>query len=118
MIVDGNNAKQRNILINKCFYQTTVQIMHFFEQKGNHDFANKTIEVISAYHDVVNKRRRNNFDADYNQAFETIDAAIRNIANKVFYTYGPESYNKAYDSFSNYNYMQTVRNQLHKPSFK
>lgn len=114
MIVDGNNAKQRNILINKCFYQTTVKIMHLFAQKGDSDYANKTIEVISAYHDIVNKRKKNNFDADYNEAFETIDSAIRNIANKVFYTYGSESFNKAYDSFHNYNYMQTVRNQLHK----
>lgn len=118
MIVDGNNAQQRNILVNKCFYQTTIKIMHFFEQKGNHDFANKTIEVITAYHDVVNKRRKNNFDADYNEAFETIDSAIHNIANKVFYTYGSESFNKAYDSFYNYNYIQTVRNQLHKNSSK
>ncbi len=117
MIVDGNNTKQRNILINKCFYQTTVKLMHFFADKGNNDYANKTIEAISAYHDVVNKKKRNNFDQDYNTAFETIDTAIRNVANKVFYIYGSESYNKAYDSFCNYNYVQTVRTQLHKKSF-
>ena len=118
MIVDGNNTKQRNILINKCFYQTTVKIMRFFADKGNADFANKTIEAISAYHDVVNKKKRNNnFDQDYNTAFETIDTAIRNVANKVFYIYGSESYNKAYDSFCDYNYVQTVRTQLHKKSF-
>lgn len=113
MIVDGNNTKQRNILINKCFYQTTVKLMKFFADKGDGDFANKTIEVISAYHDIVQKRKKNNFNQDYNDAFETIDSAIRNVANKVFYTYGSESFDKAYDSFKDYNYVQTVRNQLH-----
>ena len=53
MIVDGYNTKQRNILINKCFYQTTMKIMHLFQEKGNNDFANKTIEAIAAYHDIV-----------------------------------------------------------------
>ena len=118
MIVDGNNIKQRNILINKCFYQTTINLMRFFEQTGNGDYANKTIEAISAYHDIVQKRKRNNFDKDYNQAFDTIDSAIRNVANKVFYTNGSESFNKAYDSFCNYNYIQTVRAQLHKKHTK
>ncbi len=117
MIVDGNNTKQRNILVNKCFYQTTVKIMHFFAEKGDHDFANKTLEVIAAYHDIVQKKKRNNFDADYNTAFETIDSAIRNVANKVFYTFGSDSYDKAYASFCNYNYIQTVRGQLHNKSF-
>lgn len=116
MIVDGNNTKQRNILINKCFYQTTVGIMRFFAEKGNTDFANKTIEAISAYHDIVRKKKRNNFDQDYNTAFETIDSAIRNVANKVFYIYGTDSYDKAYDCFCNYNYVQTIRSQLHKKS--
>ena len=116
MIVDGNNKKQRNILINKCFYQTTVKLMRFFAQKNSGDFANKTIEAIAAYHDIIQKRKRNNFDEDYNQAFETIDNAIKSIANQVFYIYGTESFDKAYDSFRNYNYVQTVRNQLHKNS--
>ncbi len=118
MIVDGYNTKQRNILINKCFYQTTIKIMHLFEEKGNSDFANKTIDAISAYHAIVQKKKRNNYDKDYNQAFETIDSAIRNIANKVFYVYGSESFNKAYDSFRDYNYMQAVRGQLHKDFLK
>ncbi|MBQ9271027.1 MAG: hypothetical protein IJ218_02015 [Alphaproteobacteria bacterium] len=87
--------------------------MNFFAAKGDHDFANKTIEVISAYHDVIQNRKRNNFNADYNSAFETIDSAIRNVANKVFYTYGADSFDRAYDSFCHYNYVQTVRSQLH-----
>lgn len=92
--------------------------MHQFAQKGDGDFANKTIEAISAYHDIVQKRRKNNFDDDYNTAFETIDSAIRNVANKVFYTYGSDSFDMAYDSFRNYNYVQTVRGQLHKDKLK
>lgn len=88
--------------------------MRFFADRGNSDFANKTIEAISAYHDVVKKRKRNNFDQEYNTAFDTIDTAIRSVANQVFYIYGTDSYDKAYDSFCNYNYVQTVRAQLHK----
>ena len=113
MIVDGANTKQRNILINKCFYQTTVKIMNLFAAKGDHDFANKTLEVIAAYHDIIQHRRRNNFDEDYNRAFEAIDSAIRNVANKVFYIYGDDSFDRAYNSFCNYNYVQTVRSHLH-----
>jgi len=116
MIVDGTNIRQRNILINKCFYQTVVKIMNLFAAKGDHDFANKTLEVISAYHNIIQNKARNNFSEDYNVAFETIDSAIRNVANKVFYTYGSDSFDKAYASFCNYNYIQTVRNQLHRKS--
>ncbi|MDO4162651.1 MAG: hypothetical protein Q4D80_06610 [Pseudomonadota bacterium] len=118
MIVDGYNAKQRNILINKCFYQTTIQIMHLFQEKGNSDFANKTIEAIAAYHDIVQRRKRNNYNQEYNAAFETIDSAIRNIANKVFYIYGTDSFNHAYDSFRDYNYVQAIRGCLHKDFMK
>jgi hypothetical protein len=118
MIVDGSNIKQRNILINKCFYQTTLKIMNLFEKKGDGDFANKTIEAITAYHEIVQKKRRNNYGDDYNTAFDTIDSAIRNVANKVFYTYGSESFDKAYDSFRDYNYLQVVRGRLRNHSAK
>ena len=118
MIVDGNNKKQRNILINKCFYRTTVKIMDFFAQKGDGDYANKTIEAIAAYNDIAQKKKRNNYNQDYNTAFETIDNAIKDVANKVFYIYGAESFDMAYDSFRNYNYVQTVRGQLHKKNLK
>ena len=118
MIVDGYNTKQRNILINKCFYQTTMKIMHLFQEKGNNDFANKTIEAIAAYHEIVQRKKRNNYDQDYNAAFDTIDSAIRNIANKVFYIYGSDSFNHAYDFFRDYNYIQAVRGRLHKDFLK
>ena len=47
MIIDGNNKKQRSILTNKCFYQTTAKIMHDFEQKGYANSADETLKVIS-----------------------------------------------------------------------
>lgn len=34
MIIDSKNETQKSILTNKCFYQTTAQIMHEFEKKG------------------------------------------------------------------------------------
>ena len=70
MIIDGNNKKQRSILTNKCFYQTTARIMRDFEEKGYANSADETAKVISAYHDVVKKRTKNNFNSDYNAAFQ------------------------------------------------
>lgn len=93
--------------------------MHFFALKNSGDYANKTIEAIGAYHDIIQKRKRSNsFDEDFNQAFDTIETAIKGLANKVFYIYGSDSFDHAYNSFRNYNYVQTVRNQLHKKSEK
>lgn len=48
MIIDSSNTRQRNILTNKCFYQTTAQIMHDFEQKGYANSADETLKVINA----------------------------------------------------------------------
>ena len=118
MIVDGNNTKQRNILINKCFYQTTIRIMQLFAQDGDADYANKTIEVISAYHEIKQRKKRNTLEQNYRIAYDTIENAIQNVANKVFYTYGNESFSQAYASFCNYDYMQTIRSQLRKPKNK
>lgn len=86
MIIDGNNKKQRSILTNKCFYQTTARIMRDFEEKGYANSADETAKVISAYHDVVKKRTKNNFNSDYNAAFQRIDNAIATLANKSFTT--------------------------------
>ena len=33
MIIDSKNETQKSILTNKCFYQTTAQIMHEFEKR-------------------------------------------------------------------------------------
>lgn len=70
MIIDSSNTRQRNILTNKCFYQTTAQIMHDFEQKGYANSADETLKVINAYHSLIKKKVKNNFNADYNAAFQ------------------------------------------------
>lgn len=58
MIIDSNNKKQKSILTNKCFYQTTARIMRDFEEKGYANSADETAKVIAAYHDIVRKRAK------------------------------------------------------------
>ena len=117
MIIDGNNKKQRSILTNKCFYQTTAQIMRDFESKGYANSADETAKVITAYHDIVKKRTKNNFNADYNAAFQRIDKAIDSLANKVFYDYDKKKHDEAYRSFEEFDYVGAIVNrQLTKTS--
>ena len=85
MIIDGNNKKQRSILTNKCFYQTTARIMRAYEEKGYANSADETLKVINAYHSLIKKKVKYNFNADYNAAFQKIDDAIKMLANKVYY---------------------------------
>lgn len=113
MIIDGNNKKQRSILTNKCFYQTTAQIMRDFEEKGYANSADETAKVIAAYHDVVKKRTRNNFNPDYNSAFQRIDSAIQNLANKVFYDCDKKSYDFAYKSFEEFDHINAIVGRQH-----
>ncbi len=108
MIIDSNNTKQRNILTNKCFYQTTAQIMHDFEQKGYKNSADETLKVIDAYHSLIKKKTKNNFNADYNAAFEKIDQAIKMLANKVFYAYDRRCYDEAYKSFEEFDHVNAI----------
>lgn len=108
MIINSNDKLQRNILTNKCFYQTTAQIMRDFEQKGYANSADETAKVITAYHALVQKKAKNNYSKDYNEAFGKIDNAIRNMANKVFYTYDKESFDYAYHSFQNFDYINAI----------
>ena len=58
MIIDSNNKKQKSILTNKCFYQTTARIMRDFEEKGYANSADETAKVIAAYHDIVRKKSK------------------------------------------------------------
>ena len=117
MIIDGNNKKQRSILTNKCFYQTTAQIMRDFESKGYANSADETAKVITAYHDIVKKKAKNNFNSDYNAAFERIDKAIDSLANKVFYDYDKKKHDIAYRSFEAFDYVSAIINrQLSKKS--
>ncbi len=117
MIIDGNNKKQRSILTNKCFYQTTAKIMRDFEQKGYANSADETVKVISAYHEIVKKKSRNHYNNDYNAAFQKIDEAIDSLANKVFYDYDKKRHDIAYQSFEEFDYVSAIVNrQLSKKS--
>lgn len=108
MIIDSKNETQKNILMNKCFYQTTAQIMHEFERKGYANSADETAKVIAAYHDLVQKKSKNNFSKDYNEAFKKIDDAIKGLANKVFYSYEKQSLDYAYKSFVKFDYVNAI----------
>ena len=120
MIIDGNNKKQRSILTNKCFYQTTAQIMHDFEEKGYANSADETAKVIAAYHDIVKKKARNNFNPDYNEAFKKIDSTIESLAHKVFYDCDKKSFDYAYHSFEEFDHINAIvgrqRLKKNKPS--
>lgn len=108
MIINSNDTLQRNILTNKCFYQMTAQIMHDFEEKGYANSADETAKVIAAYHDIVQKKTKNNYNKDYNEAFGKIDNAIKSMANKVFYIYDKKSFDHAYQSFQNFDYINAI----------
>ena len=108
MIINSNDGSQRNILTNKCYYQTTAQIMHDFEQKGYSNSADETAKVISAYHSIMQKKSRNTYNKDYNEAFAKIDNAIKSMANKVFYIYDKKSFDLAYKSFQEFDYINAI----------
>ena len=111
MIIDSSNKKQRDILTNKCFYQTTAQIMYEFEEKGYNNSADETAKVIAAYRDIVKKKAKNKFNPDYNQAFQHIDEAIKGLAHKVFYDYDKKSLDYAYQSFEDFDYINAIVNR-------
>ncbi len=108
MIIDSNNKKQKSILTNKCFYQTTARIMRDFEEKGYANSADETAKVISAYHSIVQKKTKNNYNADYNDAFRRIDTAIQNLANQVFYDCDKKSFDYAYHSFEQFDHISAI----------
>lgn len=111
MIIDGKNRQQRCILTNKCFYQTTAQIMRDFEQKGYDNSADETAKVITAYHEIVKKKSKNNFNPDYNAAFQKIDTAIDSLANRVFYDFNNKKHDIAYHSFEQFDYVGAIVNR-------
>ncbi len=108
MIVDGNDPKQRSIITNKCFYQTTSKIMSDFEEKGYVNSADETLKAISAYHQIVKKKSKNNFNQDYNSAFKRIDDAIQSLACKVFYDHDKKGVDYAYQSFEDFDYVNAI----------
>lgn len=113
MIIDSNNKSQRSILTNKCFYQTTARIMRDFEEKGYANSADETAKVIAAYHDLVKKKTKNNFNADYNAAFQRIDNAIQTLANKVFYDCDKKAQDYAYHSFEEFDHINAIVGRQH-----
>lgn len=113
MVIDGNNKIQRSILTNKCFYQTTAQIMNDFEKKGYPNSADETAKVIAAYHNIVQKKTRNNFGTDYNEAFKKIDKAIESMAHKVFYDCDSQSLDFAYRSFEEFDHISAIVGRRH-----
>ena len=108
MIIDSNNKIQKSILTNKCFYQTTARIMRDFEEKGYANSADETVKAISAYHAIVQKRVKNNYNADYNAAFKRIDDAISTLANQVFYDCDKNSLDYAYQSFEHFDHIKAI----------
>ena len=111
MIIDSSNKKQKSILTNKCFYQTTARIMLDFEEKGYVNSADETTRAISAYHQIVKKKTKNNFNKDYNSAFQRIDGAIQQLANQVFYDCDKKSLDYAYNSFEEFDHISAIVNR-------
>lgn len=93
--------------------------MHDFEQKGYANSADETLKVINAYHSLIKKKVKNNFNADYNAAFQKIDDAIKMLANKVYYEYDRRSYDEAYRSFEEFDYVNAIigRQRIKKSSW-
>lgn len=79
-----------------------------FERKGYANSADETVKVIAAYHELVQKKSKNNFSKDYNEAFKKIDDAIKGLANKVFYGYEKQSLDYAYKSFVKFDYINAI----------
>jgi len=108
MIINSNNPLQRHILTNKCFYLTTAQIVHDFEKKGYQNATDEAAKVIAAYHALVQKKSKNTYNKDYNEAFARIDKAIKSVANQVFYTYDGRSFDAAYAAFRDFDYINAI----------
>ena len=81
--------------------------MHDFESKGYANSADETAKVISAYHQIVKKKSKNNYNEDYNAAFRRIDNAIQSLANKVFYS-DKNSLDYAYNSFEEFDHINAI----------
>lgn len=58
--------------------------MHEFEKKGYANSADETAKVIAAYHDLVQKKAKNNFSKDYNEAFKKLTMPLRGWLTRYF----------------------------------
>lgn len=113
MIIDSNNKKQSSIIANKCFYQATARIMRELENKGYPNVADETVKVITAYHSLVNKKSKNNYNKDYNEAFKQIDSAIETIAHQIFFQHENKRFDYAYKSFEAFDHISAIVNRQH-----
>ena len=82
--------------------------MHDFEQKGYANSADETLKVINAYHSVIKQNIKSNFNADDNAALQKIVDAIKMLANQVYYDYDRRSYDEAYRSFEEFDYVNAI----------
>ncbi|MFV0626834.1 MAG: hypothetical protein ACK5N8_05755 [Alphaproteobacteria bacterium] len=87
--------------------------MREFEERGYENSADETAKVIAAYHTLVNKKSKNNFNNDYNEAFKQIDSSIETIAHQVFYQYDTERFDFAYKSFEAFDYINAIVARQH-----
>ena len=113
MIINSNNRMQRNILTNKCYYLTVAQIMLDFKKKGYRNPADETVKAVNAYQDVIEKKDKNHFSKDYNEAFAHIDSAIKKMANQVFYNLDDKSFDAAYAAFKDFDHISAVLGRRH-----
>ena len=87
--------------------------MRDFENKGYTNSADETLKVINAYHSVIKKKSKNNFSMDYNMAFQKIDAAIKELAHKVYYDFDQKGYDEAYKSFQQFDHINAILKRQH-----
>ncbi len=108
MIIDSSNPTQRSILTNKCYFQTIAMIMLQFEEAGYANPADEALNVIKTYHDLMRKKSKNTYNAEYNVAFKKLDDAIKQMANLVFYQFDNKSYDVAYKNFAEFDYVNAI----------
>lgn len=108
MIIDSKNETQKSILTNKCFYQTTAQIMHEFEKKGMLIRLMKPLRLLLHIMIWSRKKPKITLAKINNEAFKKIDDAIKGLANKVFYGYENKSLDYAYKSFAKFDYINAI----------
>ena len=90
MIINSSNPLQRNILTYKCYYMTMAQIITDFAKKGYTNPAEEAVKVVTAYHDLVAKKNKNNYNKDYNEAFARIDTSIKKSPIRFFIRWAQE----------------------------
>ena len=84
-----------------------------FKKKGYRNPADETVKAVNAYQDVIEKKDKNHFSKDYNEAFAHIDSAIKKMANQVFYNLDDKSFDAAYAAFKDFDHISAVLGRRH-----